>query len=101
MRGRTALGLRPQTRQAPDPSRATFWKKAGIETMVDRPSFDLSGRARKARSAVIPILWLIQKQDGWVCEPAHPQAGRDAGMPVIRVLRGRDLLHHVPAGAGG
>ena len=24
----------------------------------------------KRQSAVIPILWLVQKQEGWVCEPA-------------------------------
>ena len=24
----------------------------------------------RKQSAVIPILWLVQKQEGWVCEPA-------------------------------
>ncbi len=41
--------------------------------------------ARK-QSAVIPILWLIQKQDGWVCEPAIRKLADMLGMPVIRVL---------------
>jgi NADH-quinone oxidoreductase subunit E len=41
--------------------------------------------ARK-QSAVIPILWLIQKQDGWVCEPAIRKLAELLSMPVIRVL---------------
>lgn len=40
---------------------------------------------RKA-SAVIPILWLIQKQEGWVCEPAIRAVADMLAMPVIRVL---------------
>ena len=42
--------------------------------------------AGRQRSAVIPILWLIQKQDGWVCEPAIRKLAELLGMPVIRVL---------------
>jgi NADH-quinone oxidoreductase subunit E len=42
--------------------------------------------AERKQSAVIPILWLIQKQDGWVCEPAIRQLAAMLGMPVIRVL---------------
>jgi len=37
-------------------------------------------------SAVIPILWLIQKQDGWVSEPAIRAVAELLEMPVIRVL---------------
>jgi len=40
---------------------------------------------RKA-SAVIPILWLVQKQEGWVSEPAIRAIGELLGMPKIRVL---------------
>ena len=40
---------------------------------------------RKA-SAVIPILWLVQKQEGWVSEPAIRAIGDLLGMPKIRVL---------------
>jgi NADH-quinone oxidoreductase subunit E len=40
----------------------------------------------RKQSAVIPILWLIQKQDGWVCEPAIRQLAALLAMPVIRVL---------------
>ena len=40
----------------------------------------------RKQSAVIPILWLIQKQDGWVSEPAIRAIGELLGMPYIRVL---------------
>jgi NADH-quinone oxidoreductase subunit E len=35
---------------------------------------------------VIPILWLVQKQEGWVSEPAIRAIGGLLGMPYIRVL---------------
>ena len=41
--------------------------------------------ARK-QSAVIPLLWLVQKQEGWVPEPALRVVAEILGMPVIRVL---------------
>jgi NADH-quinone oxidoreductase subunit E len=41
--------------------------------------------ARK-QSAVLPVLWLVQKQEGWVCEPAIRQIAEMLDMPVIRVL---------------
>ncbi len=40
---------------------------------------------RKA-SAVIPVLWLIQKQEGWVSEPAIRVTADLLDMAVIRVL---------------
>jgi NADH-quinone oxidoreductase subunit E len=40
---------------------------------------------RKA-SAVIPIMWLAQKQEGWVSEPAIRAIAQLLDMPVIRVL---------------
>jgi NADH-quinone oxidoreductase subunit E len=40
---------------------------------------------RKA-SAVIPILWLVQKQEGWVSEPAVRAIADLLGMAKIRVL---------------
>lgn len=39
---------------------------------------------RKA-SAVIPLLWLAQKQEGWVSEPAIRDIANRLGMPYIRV----------------
>ncbi|MDB5441485.1 MAG: dehydrogenase subunit [Caulobacteraceae bacterium] len=41
--------------------------------------------ARK-QSAVIPLLWLAQKQEGWVSEPAIRLVAGMLDMPVIRVL---------------
>jgi NADH-quinone oxidoreductase subunit E len=40
----------------------------------------------RRQSAVIPILWLVQKQEGWVSEPAIRAVGELLGMPWIRVL---------------
>jgi NADH-quinone oxidoreductase subunit E len=40
--------------------------------------------ARK-QSAVIPLLWLAQKQDGWVSEPALRHIAGSLEMPYIRV----------------
>ena len=37
-------------------------------------------------SAVIPILWLVQKQEGWVSEPAIRAIAALLGMPIIRVF---------------
>ena len=37
-------------------------------------------------SAVVPILWLVQKQEGWVPEPAIRAIAELLDMPVIRVL---------------
>lgn len=42
--------------------------------------------AGRQQSAVIPILWLIQKQDGWVSEPAIRTVAEMLGMARIRVL---------------
>jgi len=41
--------------------------------------------ARK-RSAVIPLLWLVQKQEGWVTEPAIRLIAGMLGLADIRVL---------------
>lgn len=40
----------------------------------------------RRQSAVIPLLWLIQKQEGWVSEPAIRATGELLGMAYIRVL---------------
>ena len=40
----------------------------------------------KQRSAVIPLLWLVQKQEGWVSEPAIRVVAERLEMAVIRVL---------------
>ena len=40
----------------------------------------------RRQSAVIPILWLVQKQERWVPEPAIRAIADLLGMPYIRVL---------------
>lgn len=42
--------------------------------------------AGKQQSAVIPILWLVQKQEGWVPEPALRAVAAMLGMAYIRAL---------------
>ena len=42
--------------------------------------------AGRQQSAVIPILWLVQKQEGWVSEPAIRTVAELLGMAQIRVL---------------
>ena len=39
----------------------------------------------RRQSAVIPILWLVQKQEGWVSEPAITAIAKLLGMAQIRV----------------
>ena len=40
----------------------------------------------RQQSAVIALLWIVQKQAGWVPEPALKVVADMLGMPVIRVL---------------
>ena len=40
----------------------------------------------RKQSAVIPLLCLVQKQEGWVSEPSLRVIAEMLGMPVIRVL---------------
>ncbi|HEV2531359.1 NADH-quinone oxidoreductase subunit NuoE [Phenylobacterium sp.] len=40
----------------------------------------------RQQSAVIGVLWFVQKQEGWVSEPAIRAVAELLGMPVIRVL---------------
>ena len=42
--------------------------------------------ADRRQSAVIPVLWLVQKQEGWVSEPAIRAIAELLGMAYIRVL---------------
>lgn len=40
----------------------------------------------RRQSAVIPILWLVQRQEGWVSEPAITAISKLLNMPQIRVF---------------
>jgi NADH-quinone oxidoreductase subunit E len=55
---------------------------------------------RKA-SAVIPIMWLVQKQEGWVSEPAIRAIAELLEMPKIRVIEVATfytMFHLAPVG---
>ena len=55
----------------------------------------------RQRSAVIPFLWLAQKQEGWVSRPALEAIGQELGMPYIRVLEVATfytMFHLAPVG---
>ncbi len=41
--------------------------------------------AERKQSASIPLLWLVQKQEGWISEPALRVVAEMIGTPVIRV----------------
>ena len=56
------------------------------ETMAEVRRWMDNFPAGKQQSAVIPTLWLVQKQEGWVSEPAIRATAELLGMPVIRVL---------------
>lgn len=63
------------------------------ESFVFKPATLKAARAHMANfppgrqaSAVIGVLWLVQKQEGWVCEPAIRAVAELLEMPVIRVL---------------
>jgi NADH-quinone oxidoreductase subunit E len=42
--------------------------------------------AGKQASAVIPVLWRVQEQDGWVSKPAIEAVAKMLGMSYVRVL---------------
>lgn len=57
--------------------------------------------ADRKQSAVIPILWLVQKQEGWVSEPAIQAIAELLEMPKIRVLEVATfytMFHLAPVG---
>jgi NADH-quinone oxidoreductase subunit E len=55
----------------------------------------------RQQSAIIPLLWLVQKQEGWVSEPAIRTLAEMLSMPVIRVLEVATfytMFHLAPVG---
>jgi len=55
----------------------------------------------RKQSAVIPIMWLVQKQEGWVSEPAIQAMAQLLEMPPIRVLEVATfytMFHLAPVG---
>jgi NADH-quinone oxidoreductase subunit E len=56
------------------------------ETLAKAKAWMANFPAGKQQSAAVPVLWLVQKQEGWVSEPAIRAVADLLGMPVIRVL---------------
>jgi NADH-quinone oxidoreductase subunit E len=54
----------------------------------------------RQQSAIIPILWRAQEQEGWLTRPAMEYCRRPAGHGLYPGAGGRDLLLHVPAVSG-
>jgi NADH-quinone oxidoreductase subunit E len=55
----------------------------------------------RKQSAIIPIMWLVQKQQGWVSEPAIQAMAKLLEMPPIRVLEVATfytMFHLAPVG---
>jgi len=67
---------------AEQPDSFTFSK----ETMEEVRWWIAKYPPERKQSAVIPIMWLVQKQEGWVSEPAIRAIAELLDMPVIRVL---------------
>src|SRR6185369_17141931 len=78
--GRFVMSVR---RLAADQPKSFAFSKASLEKV----QFWLGKYPdHKRQSAVIPILWLVQKQEGWVSEPAIRKIADMLQMPVIRVF---------------
>jgi NADH-quinone oxidoreductase subunit E len=56
------------------------------ETLKAAKAWMANFPAGRQQSAVVPILWLVQKQEGWVSEPAIRAVAELLSMPPIRVL---------------
>ena len=56
------------------------------ETMKEAEWWIAKYPPERKQSAVIPIMWLVQKQEGWVSEPAIQAIAKLLDMPAIRVL---------------
>lgn len=55
----------------------------------------------RKQSAIIPIMWLVQKQEGWVSEPSIQAMAKLLEMPPIRVLEVATfytMFHLAPVG---
>jgi NADH-quinone oxidoreductase subunit E len=57
--------------------------------------------SERKQSAVIPVMWLVQKQEGWISEPAIRAIAELLGMAPIRVLEVATfytMFHLAPVG---
>lgn len=83
----------------PDVQPASFaWTAASVATVAFWLAKYPEGRKQ---SAVIPLLWLAQKQEGWVSEPALRAIADQLEMPYIRVYEVATfytMFHLAPVG---
>jgi NADH-quinone oxidoreductase subunit E len=74
------VSVRRLARQQPESFDFTW------ETRTEIDRWLLKFPEARKRSAVIPILWLVQKQEGWVSEPAIRATADLLDLAYIRVL---------------
>jgi NADH-quinone oxidoreductase subunit E len=74
------MSVRRLSREQPESFAFTWQTQASVDFWLAKYP-----ETRK-QSAVIPILWLVQKQEGWVSEPAMRLVAEMLGMAYIRVL---------------
>jgi NADH-quinone oxidoreductase subunit E len=74
------MAVRRLAEQQPDHFAFTAENRAWAEATIRK-----FPQGRQA-SAVIPLLWRAQEQEGWVTKPAVEGVAEILGMPVIRVL---------------
>ena len=74
------------------PTRAV--RRATRERDADARS---SPATRRPRSALLPMLHLVQSEEGYVSPDGHRVLRRELGLTKAEVARGRDLLHDVQA----
>jgi NADH-quinone oxidoreductase subunit E len=78
---------------------ASFVFSAESETIAQ--FWEAKYPADRKASAVIPLLWIVQKQEGWVSEPAIRYLAQRLGMARIRVLEVATfytMFHLAPVG---
>ena len=74
------MSVRRLAQQQPEGFSFTWETRAEVDRWIAK-----FPEGRK-RSAVIPILWLVQKQEGWVSEPALRATAELLDLAYIRVL---------------
>jgi NADH-quinone oxidoreductase subunit E len=70
-------------RLSPNQPDSFAWKP---ETLKRAKAWMANFPPGRQQSACVPLLWLAQKQEGWVSEPAIREIAALLSMPVIRVL---------------
>ncbi len=61
---------------------------------------ELLTRYPSKMAALLPALWIVQEERGWVSEPGDGGSRRRAGSHARLRQRRRDVLHHVSPAPG-